>query len=64
MKKSEIKSPDTVEAVPGAPDEQLRHCLVTLDGKGEQIKQACLSELLKREYKRGWDDHKTYSGAS
>ena len=34
--------------IPGAADESLKRSLITLDGRGEKIKQAALNELLKR----------------
>lgn len=61
MSKSEVQSPGSVSEVYSATDDQLKHCLMTPDGKGYVIKRACLDELLKREYKKGWDDHKGYS---
>jgi hypothetical protein len=36
-----------------ANNESLRRSLITLDGRGEEIKAAALDELIERAYKEG-----------
>ena len=42
-----------LKEIPEANNESLRRSLITLDGRGEEIKEAALDELLLRTYQEG-----------
>lgn len=44
-----------VKEIPTANDASLKRSLITLDGRGEEIKSAALDELIRRVYQRGVD---------
>jgi len=41
----------TINEIPNASNDSLRQSLITMDGRGKQLKEACLNELLKRNIK-------------
>lgn len=54
--KMESKWITDVAEIPDATDESLKRSLITLDGRGEKIKQAALNELLERMFRKGFDE--------